>query len=67
MEIKLKPRPLNALNSSTQEHTVHFISGTNVGTSAHRKTLGTLSWVFKEEDYSIVIGNGSPCGSVSSH
>ena len=32
-----------------------------------RKTLGTLSWVFKEDDYSIVIRNGSPCsGSVSS-
>ena len=37
MEIKLKSRPLNALNSSTQEHTVHFISGTKVGTSAHQK------------------------------
>ena len=32
-----------------------------------RKTLGTLSWVFKEDDYSLVIGNDSPCGSVSSH
>ena len=32
-----------------------------------RKTLGTLSWVSKEDDYFIVIGNGSPCsGSVSS-
>ena len=32
-----------------------------------RKTLGTLSWVFKEDDYSIVIGSGSPCsGSFSS-
>ena len=32
-----------------------------------RKTLGTLSWVFKEDDYSMVIGYSSPCsGSVSS-
>ena len=37
MEIKPKPHPLNALNSSTQEHTVHFILGTKVGTSAHQK------------------------------
>ena len=37
MEIKLKPRPLNALNNSTQEHTDHFISGTKVATSAHQK------------------------------
>ena len=28
-----------------------------------RKTLGTLSWVFKEDDYSIVIRCGSPCSS----
>ena len=32
-----------------------------------RKTLGTLSWLFKGDDYSIVNGNGSPCGNVSSH
>ena len=32
-----------------------------------RKTLGILSWVFKEDDYSIVIGYSSPCsGGVSS-
>ena len=37
MEIKPKPRPLNALNSSTQEHMVHFRSGTKVRTSAHQK------------------------------
>ena len=33
-----------------------------------RKTLETLSWVYKEDDYSMVIGRGSPCGhSFSSH
>ena len=37
MKIKPKPRPLHTLNSSTQEHTDHFISGTEVGTSAHQK------------------------------
>ena len=37
MEIKPKPRPLHTLNSSTQEHTDHFISGTEVETSAHQK------------------------------
>ena len=67
MKIKPKPRPLHTLNNSTQEHMDHFISGTEVGTSAHQKDIWTLSWAFKEDDYSIVIGNGSPCGSVSSH
>ena len=37
MEIKRKPHPLHTLNSSTQEHTDHFISGTEVETSAHQK------------------------------
>ena len=37
MEIKPKPRPLHTLNSSTQEHTDHFISGTEVETSTHQK------------------------------
>ena len=37
MRIKPKPHPLNTLNSSTQEHADHFISGTEVGTSAHQK------------------------------
>ena len=37
MKIKPKPRPLHTLNSSTQEHMDHFISGTKVGTSAHQK------------------------------
>ena len=36
MKIKPKPRPLNTLNISTQEHTDHFISGTEVKTSAHQ-------------------------------
>ena len=37
MEIKPKPRPLHTLNSSTQEHTDHFISGTEVETSTNQK------------------------------
>ena len=37
MKTKPKLRPLHTLNSSTQEHTDHFISGTKVGTSAHQK------------------------------
>ena len=67
MEIKPKPRPLHTLNSSTQEHMDHFISGTESKLQHTRKTLGILSWLFKEDDYSIEIGYGSPCsGSVSS-
>ena len=37
MKIKSKPRPLHTLNSSTQEDMDHFISGTEVETSAHQK------------------------------
>ena len=39
MEIKPKPRPLHTLKSSTQEHTDHFISGTEVETSTLEKKL----------------------------
>ena len=67
MKIKPKPCPLHTLNSSTQEHTDHLYQGPKSELQHTRKTLGTLSWVFKEDDYSIVIGNGSPCGSVCSH
>ena len=31
-----------------------------------RKTLGTLSWVYKTSDYLMVIGPGSPCWSYQS-
>ena len=34
MKIKQKPHPLHTLNSSTQELTDHFTSGTEVGTSS---------------------------------
>ena len=37
MKIKLKPGPIHTLNSSTQEDTDHFISGTEVATSVHQK------------------------------
>ena len=37
MKIKPKPCPLHTLNNSTQEQMDHFISGTEVGTSAHQK------------------------------
>ena len=47
----------------------HFIQGIEVGTSTHFNTPERrLSWVFKEDDYSLVIRSGSPCGrSFSSH
>ena len=67
MEIKPKPRPLHTLNISTWEQTDYLYEGPKFELQHTRKTLGTLSWVFKEDDYSIVIGYGSPCsGSVSS-
>ena len=67
MKIKPKSRPLHTLNSSEQEQMDHFISGTEVGTSAHQKDSWNTELGFKEDDYSIVIGCGSPCsGSVSS-
>ena len=37
MEIKLKPRPPNTLNRSTQRQTDHFIQGIKVGTSTYQK------------------------------
>ena len=67
MEIKPKPRPLHILNSSTQEQGIILYVGPKSELQHDRKTLRTLSWVFKEDDYSIVIGNSSPCGSISSH
>ena len=67
MKIKPKPHPLHTLNSSTQEHMDHLYQGPKSELQHTRKTLGISSWVFKEVDYSIVIGCGSPCsGSVSS-
>ena len=67
MEIKPKPRPLHTLNSSTQDQRNILYEGPKSELQHIRKTLGTLSWVFKEDDYSIVIGYGSPCsGSISS-
>ena len=67
MKIKPKPRPLHTLNSSTQEHMGHLYQGPKWKLQHTRKTLGILSWVFKEDDYSIVIGYGSPCSdSISS-
>ena len=67
MEIKPKPRPLHTLNSTNGNRQTILYEGPKFELQHTRKTLGTLSWVFKEDDYSIVIGNGSPCGSVCSH
>ena len=66
MEIKPKPCPLHTLNSSTREQTDHFYEGPKSELQHTRKTRGTLSWVFKEDDYSIVIGYGSLCSGIVS-
>ena len=42
MEIKPKPHPLHTLNSSTQEHMDHFISGTKVETLTHQKNSWSI-------------------------
>ena len=67
MKIKPKPRPLHTLNSSHKNIWIILYQGPKSKLQHTRKTLGILSWVFKEDDYSIVIRYGSPCsGSVSS-
>ena len=67
MKIKPKPHLLHTLNSSTRNIRIILYEGPKLELQHTRKTLGTLSWVFKEDNYSIVIGKDSPCGSVSSH
>ena len=68
MEIKTKTTPPSYIK---QQHTrtdrPFLYEGPKSELQHTRNTLGTLSWVFKEDDYSIVVGNGSPCGRVSSH
>ena len=45
-----------------QEHTI-LSQGSKLENQHTRKTLGTLSWVYKPSDNPIVFGAGNPCWS----
>ena len=40
-----------------------LFKGSKLENQDTRKTLGTLSWVYKPSDYPMVIGGGNPCWS----
>ena len=48
---------------TAQDNRIILFKGSKLENQHTRKTLGTLSWVYKTSDYLRVIGPGSPCWS----
>ena len=66
MEIKLRPPPPPPHIHKAeicQDNRIILYEGVKLENQHTRKILGTLSWVYKPSDYSMVIGGGNPCWS----
>ena len=51
---------------TAQDNRIILFKGSKLENQHTRKTLGTLSWIYKTSDYLMVIGPGSPCWSYQS-
>ena len=51
---------------TAQDDRIILFKGSKLENQHTRKTLGTLSWVYKTSDYLMVIGPSSPCWSYQS-